>query len=336
MPSKFNPTIQFNEKNEPSHIADDSKVTAAEQAYIKTLRIPPVWKNVVLTVDPKSHIAAIGYDKDGRRQYIYTAFHWSEVTRAKYLNLITFGEKLNLIRTTVDDQLTKKDSPKKQVAAVVKLLFLCMLRLGTDANVEKYKSFGLTTLQARHVRIHKNEVFLSFIGKKGVQNTCGLSLADGNSEPLARYLLELKKKAKRPRSWLFEFEGEKISFKAVNGFLKKFGNITSKFFRTWAANVLFLQNVLKSCSLSKITKRKKLLSTTIKTKVAPKLNHTPAICKKSYMMSELMQLFVDDPSTLREISGINTSKIISKTEAEQAFMRILKWNQNKAKMKSFY
>jgi len=43
----------------------------ADLKRIRALAIPPAWKDVWISSDPKSHLQATGRDKRGRKQYRY-------------------------------------------------------------------------------------------------------------------------------------------------------------------------------------------------------------------------------------------------------------------------
>ena len=44
-------------------------------------RVPPAWKNLWITTDPKSPIQATGEDVKGRRVYLYSAEHMGTAPR---------------------------------------------------------------------------------------------------------------------------------------------------------------------------------------------------------------------------------------------------------------
>ena len=72
------------------------------------------------------------------------------------------------------------------------------------------------------------------------------------------------KKNKNP--YLFTHNGSRVSSDDVNNYLQQFGNFTTKYFRTWAANI----NFIKEANNKKLDKKE--LKNAI-TNVAEKLNH---------------------------------------------------------------
>jgi len=87
---------------------------------------------------------------------------------AKYGKLLIFARVLPLIRTRVARDLKRSGLPRERVlAAVVRVMELTLFRIGNSEYARKNKSFGLTTLRDRHVRIDGDRVHLSFRGKSG-------------------------------------------------------------------------------------------------------------------------------------------------------------------------
>src|SRR3984893_6897330 len=122
---------------------------------IRALVIPPAWIDVWICRDPNGHLQATGRDQRGRKQYRYHA-RWREVRDdAKYGKLLIFARVLTLIRARVEEDLKRPGLPRERVlAAVVRLMELTLFRVGNSEYAKKNKSFGLTTLRDRHVRIN--------------------------------------------------------------------------------------------------------------------------------------------------------------------------------------
>jgi DNA topoisomerase-1 len=127
---------------------------------------------------------------------------------------------------------------------VVKLMMLCNFRIGNSANATKYKSYGLTTIQWRHVKLLCNEkVAFSFVGKKGVVNEAVCS--DRKVNKILHYMYSTSGIYRdRDHDPVFS-----ISSSHVNDYLKSFSHsgtvrdqdISSKDLRTWQANALFMR-----------------------------------------------------------------------------------------------
>src|SRR5690606_12181181 len=127
---------------------------AATQVRIDKLAVPPAWTRVWICPDPNGHIQATGRDQKGRKQYRYHD-QWRAVRDgAKFERMLAFGKALPKLRRTVEKDLAKRGLPREKVlAAVVRLLEMTLIRVGNDEYAKTNKSFGLTTMQKRHVRL---------------------------------------------------------------------------------------------------------------------------------------------------------------------------------------
>src|ERR671936_1047948 len=70
----------------------------ATLAGIRTLAIPPAWRDVWICASPHGHIQAVGRDARGRKQYRYHA-RWREGRdETKYGRMLAFARTLPRIR----------------------------------------------------------------------------------------------------------------------------------------------------------------------------------------------------------------------------------------------
>ena len=138
-------------------------------AYIKSLTIPPAYKRVIISLKPQDDVAYIGYDKVGREQRIYSKYHNERVTREKYCILSDFVEQIPKINKDIDKILKNERLTKeKLIAVILKIISLCYFRIGNIKYQKKYKSYGVSTIQKKHITIDKNakKIKIKFIGKK--------------------------------------------------------------------------------------------------------------------------------------------------------------------------
>src|SRR5215218_8694202 len=148
---------------------------AAEIARIRGLVIPPAWRDVWISPDPRGHLQATGRDARGRKQYRYHP-RWREVRdETKYYRLIGFAQALPAVRRRTAADLRKPGLPKEKVlATVVQLLEKTLIRVGNDEYAKQNRSFGLTTLRDGHVEVSGGKVTFSFRGKSGVEHEVDL------------------------------------------------------------------------------------------------------------------------------------------------------------------
>ena len=135
--------------------------------------------------------------------------------------------------------------------------------------------------------------------------------------------LRIKKRTFRPNEPIFAYRtGNKwYSLKNidVNKYLKKFGNFSSKNFRTWVANLSFITELLTSDKNLSENQRKKEIQKSVQ-KVADKLNNTTSVCKKNYIDPYIINLYQNEP---KRFFGTfkNTS---SKDEISEQYIQLLK------------
>lgn len=136
---------------------------------INKLVLPPAWDKVWISPYENGHLQATGIDAKGRKQYRYHS-QWNKIrNQSKFFRLRSFAEALPRIRKQVDKDLKLNGLPyKKVMALVIKLIELTNIRIGNEAYKKLYGSFGLTTLQDKHVRFKDSKIYFNFIGKKGI------------------------------------------------------------------------------------------------------------------------------------------------------------------------
>lgn len=138
------------------------------RARIDALAIPPAWTDVWICADTAGHIQASGRDDRGRKQYRYHD-RWEQVRAAdKFGRLAAFGGELTDIRRRVAEDLDRDGLGEQRVLAlVVRLLDETLVRIG-NPEYARNESYGLTTLQARHVETDGDTLQFEFEGKSGV------------------------------------------------------------------------------------------------------------------------------------------------------------------------
>lgn len=98
---------------------------------IKSLVIPPAWKNVWICYIQNGHLQATGLDARMRKQYRYHPY-WNLIrNHAKYYRLLDFGKALPAIRQKLEHDLSLPGMPREKVSAlVVRLIKQTNIRVG--------------------------------------------------------------------------------------------------------------------------------------------------------------------------------------------------------------
>jgi DNA topoisomerase-1 len=261
-------------------------------ARIKSLAIPPAWTDVWICPQANGHLQATGRDARGRKQYRYHPKWRTARDEVKYERMINFGRALPIIRKEVERALALPGLPREKVlATIVYLLEATMMRIGNDEYARDNKSYGLTTLRNRHVRIDGSEVEFRFRGKSGVYHDVKV-----HDRRLARIV---KRTRDLPGQDLFQYldeDGERhtVGSADVNDWLRTVTGeeYTAKDFRTWSGTVLAALALREFAQFDSDAQAKKNVVRAIET-VAEKLGNTPSVCRKCYVHPAVLDAYLD-------------------------------------------
>src|SRR3954469_14932200 len=312
----------------------------AELKRIRALAVPPAWTDVWICRDGRGHLQATGRDAKGRKQYRYHASWHTCRGETKFDRMSAFAAALPGIRARAEADLSRPGLPRDKVlAAVVQLLEKSLIRVGNEEYARQNHSFGLTTLQDKHVNVRGATVRFEFRGKSGVKHS-----VDVNDRRLARIVKQCRD---LPGQDLFQYideDGQRCDVTSgdVNAYLKRITgeNFTAKDFRTWAATVL-CATALEELEVadSQARARKNVLKAI--EAVAGVLGNTRAVCRKSYVHPAVTDAYMEGTTlaTLRQraaVRGFSTAKTASKASVrsrrsghhslrpeEQAVVRLL-------------
>lgn len=324
---------------------------------VKKLVIPPAYTDIKIANNPNNYLQAVGIDVKGRKQYVYKKSFVDKQSKNKYCELKHIGEKIIQIQKDVRAlMLSDKpiDDKNKMIALIIYILNTCYFRIGNIHYFNEHQSHGVSTLQTKHLTFKNNKLEIEFIGKKGVLNTC--SLDDALSVKLLKELYNLSKKEKRTHNFLFYYRNKDdknnddlhlIKPTDINDFLNQYHpDITLKMFRTWGANYIFLEEIIKKknefMEIANLKKMKnnpalnskekigkesdKLIKEIIKT-IALRLHNTPTVSKKSYLDNNLVQIYLENPKSFW--MKIKTSN--NKNDLTVLLCEFLQKNCNKSK-----
>jgi len=254
---------------------------AAALARIRSLAIPPAWRDVWISTDENGHLQATGRDARGRTQYRYHP-RWREVRdEAKYHDVVAFAQALPRLRGRVAQDLRRSQLTKEKViATVLEVMERTCIRVGNDRYAEENRSYGLTTLLDRHARIARGSVEFSFRGKGGKPYRA--RVRDARLAGIVKRCRDI------PGQRLFQYVDERGEYRAVtstdvNEYLQRaMGRpFTAKTFRTWAGTlttaVLLAGEAPPRDHSGERTVRRAL------ERVAEQLGNTVTVCRKSYV-----------------------------------------------------
>ena len=131
--------------------AEGRPLAAEDVERIRSLAIPPAWKDVWICPLANGHIQAVGTDDAGRRQYLYHPDWRVKRDKQKFDRVLTAAAHLPRARRQVAKDLAAAGMPRERAAAVaVRLLDVGYFRIGSDTYADANGSFGLTTLERQH------------------------------------------------------------------------------------------------------------------------------------------------------------------------------------------
>ena len=260
---------------------------------IRRLAIPPAWTRVWICADPDGHIQATGRDARGRKQYRYHE-RWRAVRdENKYERMIEFARALPRIRRRVDRDLRRRGLPREKVlATVVRLLETTMIRVGNEEYAQKNRSFGLTTLRDRHVKVRgRGRIRFYFRGKSGKDHE--VTIVNSRLAGVVRQCQEL------PGQELFQYmngdgERRRVTSEDVNEYLRETtgADFTAKDFRTWAGTVLAARALQEVESVDSAAQAKRNVVAAIE-RVAKELGNTRDVCRKCYVHPAVVDAYMD-------------------------------------------
>jgi len=291
----INTTIGYyrKRKNDTFIFVDHSKKVVRDKQILERIRklvIPPAWENVWISPYENGHLQAIGVDAKGRKQYRYHP-QWNRIrNQSKFYRLRNFANALPLIRKQIDKDLNRSGLPyEKVMALVIKLIETTNIRIGNEAYRKLYGSFGITTLQDKHVRFKDSKIYFDFIGKKGITHKINIE---------SKRLANLVKKCKDiPGQDLFQYYDDdgkhhSIGSSDVNNYLKEITqeDFTAKDYRAWTGSVNALTGFLSLGPAESQTDCKRKIVTVLDD-VASKLGNTRTVCKKYYVHPTVIAAF---------------------------------------------
>lgn len=295
---------------------------AATLERIRKLAIPPAYEDVWICLTPSGHLQASGRDAKGRKQYRYHEQFRAVRDSTKYEHIIAFAQVLPKVRATVAGHLALRGLPREKVlATIIHLLETTMIRVGNSRYAQDNKSYGLSTLQTRHVAVAGTELRFRFTGKSGKQ--WRLSIRNRRVARIVKAMQEL------PGQHLFQYLDEEgvqheVTSGDVNRYLRDISgaDITAKDFRTWTGTVLAAVGFTEIGPAETTTQANRHVRTVVEA-VASILGNTPTVCRKCYVHPAIIDSYLAGTMRLR-VKAQAEGHDNELTPEEQAVLRFLK------------
>jgi DNA topoisomerase I len=288
---------------------------------IRSLAIPPAWRDVWICVRANGHLQATGRDDKGRKQYRYHT-QWREIRDLdKFEHVLEFAKRLPRVRARIEKDLRRRGMAREKVlATVVSLLDKTLIRVGNDEYAKDNGSYGLTTLRPRHLTVEGSELRFHFKGKSG--KVWKLKVRDRRIARVVKNCQEL------PGQQLFQYPDDDgllraISSADVNDYLREITDydVSTKDFRTWAGTVLGALALSAVGPFDTKAQAKGNVRRAIEA-VAARLGNTPTVCRKCYVHPEIVACYLE--GVLPTIAAEEGDRETDLPTEEAAVLRLLK------------
>lgn len=288
----------------------------------KELVIPPAWEKVWICPIENGHLQAVGTDDAGRRQYLYHPV-WRERRDAeKFQHMERFAEALIERRDDVRGEIGEQPDLRTVAATTFCLLDLGMFRVGSDRYTEENGSYGLTTIESKHVRRDGGGLAFEYTAKSGQE--LAVTVRDA---AVVDVLETLRRRRSGGDSLLAYREGRSWrSFDAtdVNDYVKEVlgEDFSAKDFRTWRGTVVAAAE-LGVADASTKTARKRSVTAAMR-EVSEHLGNTPAVARSSYVDPRVVDLFEDGVTVAGGHRRVAPGEPVSRTLEKQVLKLLTK------------
>ena len=303
---------------------EDQPITNSQiLARIRSLVLPPAWRDVWICASPNGHLQATGIDLNNRKQYKYHPKWVALRSEKKFSDLYAFGRKLPLLKKKLAQDLRKRKLSRDKVCALaIAIMGKTSFRAGNRFYEKNYGSYGLTTLRNKHIQqVSAHKVFFKFVGKKGVVQQCFL-----REKALVRVLAKVKD---LPGQSLLQYYDEYGDIKpldsgTINDYLKEAmaGEVSCKTFRTWNGCLLALSYMTALPIPENVTDRKKYLIHIID-QVAKELGNTRTVTRNYYIHPRILSAY-EEGALDKWIQRMGNKTEIKEKAVRDRLMKLLK------------
>ena len=291
---------------------------------VRDLVIPPAWTDVWVCPWPNGHLQAVGTDDAGRRQYLYHPDWRAKRDAEKFDRMLTFGKALTRARELVLSDLGREGMPlERACAAAVRLLDLGYFRIGNDVYADENGSFGLTTLERRHVRRRQDRLVFAFVGKSGVEHRIEID------DAVVIEAIDIMRRRRGQDLRLLSYK-EGRSWRAVlpalvNEYVRASTGIeaTAKDFRTWHATVLAAAALAETPEHGETAASRKRAVSGAMTEVGSFLGNTPTLARSAYVDPRVIEAYEEGRTIAGTTRRTHDTPDARQAALERATLRLL-------------
>jgi DNA topoisomerase-1 len=268
--------------------ADGRALPAEDVARVKALVIPPAWQDVWICPVPHGHLQAVGTDAAGRRQYLYHPEWRTSRDEEKFDRVARAAPHLPRARRRIAAHLGATDLDRRRACATAaRLLDLGCFRVGGDS---EFDSFGLTTLERRHLRTRDGTLVFTFTGKSEIEQRIEID------DPAAARAVEQMRRRRggdRLLVWKDARRWRELTAEDVNDYLADIvgSEFTAKDFRTWHATVLAAVALAETGEPGDTQASRRRAVRAAMDEVAEFLGNSAAIARSSYVDPRVVERY---------------------------------------------
>jgi DNA topoisomerase I len=258
---------------------------------IRELAIPPAWEGVWICPYPMGHIQATGSDAAGRKQYRYHDLWRERRDREKFEEMTDFARALPRLRRRVTKDLKRPGMPREKVlACATRLLDRGFFRIGSEDYAEENDTYGIATMEKRHVSVDGDEVTFDYEAKGGERRIQVVT------DPVVAEIVRTLKRRRGDGNLLAFKQGRRwvdVKSADINAYVKEVsgGDFSAKDFRTWSGTVLAAGALSVSGLAARSPSARKRAKARAVKEVARYFGNTPAVCRASYIDPRIFDRF---------------------------------------------
>jgi DNA topoisomerase-1 len=262
---------------------------------IKSMRVPPAWRDVHIAPDTRRAIQAWGYDARGRKQYRYNEAAVEKRELRKYHRVRQLAKSLPRVRRSLRTQSHHRELDCDTTCAIaLRLISESLFRPGSEKYVRENGSFGITTLRKKHVRLDADGAVFTYLGKSSKKQRQHIV-----NEELVKLIARLQRS---PGPRLFRYRTGKrwadLNARTLIAYLRDhIGPFAVKDFRTWGGTLRAATVLAEIGPAKSPTEARRNLALAMRI-VSSELGNTPAICRSSYVHPMVLARYLDAGETI--------------------------------------
>ena len=303
---------------------------------VRSLVIPPAWRDVWICGDEYGHLQATGIDAAGRKQYLYHPRWREHRDREKFRRMEQFGNLLPKLRKRIAGDLHQSGLGRAQVlACAVRLLDVGMFRIGSEQYAEDDGGIGLATIRREHVTLRADEAAFRYPAKGGVQRA--QTIYDPASVEVVRALKRRRAGGPQLLAYRSGRRWHPLRSEEINEYLKEHlgEQFSAKDFRTWNATVMAAVSLATTGrDATSKTARKRAIDGSVRA-VSELLGNTPAVARRSYIDPRVFDRYQSGwtiAGAVERISRLDPSDDRVRARIERAVLDLLAENTQSASL----